>query len=56
LAASRRISASARPRAKFLYRLLTDEVARREAKRLDVRLRRAIFEHAKRCQGEVDPE
>jgi DNA replication protein DnaC len=31
----------------FLYRLLTDEVDRREAKQLDVRLRRATFEHAK---------
>jgi hypothetical protein len=31
----------------FLYRLLTDEVERREAKQLDVRLRRASFEHAK---------
>ena len=31
----------------FLFRLLTDEVERREAKRLTVRLRRACFEHAK---------
>ncbi len=31
----------------FLLRLLTDEVERREAKQLDVRLRRANFEHAK---------
>jgi DNA replication protein DnaC len=31
----------------FLYRLLHDEVERREAKQLDLRLRRANFEHAK---------
>jgi DNA replication protein DnaC len=31
----------------FLLRLLTDEVERREAKQLDMRLRRASFEHAK---------
>jgi hypothetical protein len=31
----------------FLYRLLTDEVERREAKQPDTRLRRANFEHAK---------
>ncbi len=30
-----------------LYRLLTDEVERREAKQLDIRLRRTTFEHAK---------
>lgn len=31
----------------FLYRLLYDEVERREGKQLDLRLRRASFEHAK---------
>lgn len=31
----------------FLFRLLSDEVERREAKQLDLRLRRATFEHAK---------
>lgn len=31
----------------FLYRLLADEVERREAKQLDQRVRRAGFEHAK---------
>lgn len=31
----------------FLYRLLHDEVERREAKQLDLRLRRASFEHEK---------
>jgi len=31
----------------FLYRLLSDEVERREAKQLELRLRRAQFEHAK---------
>jgi DNA replication protein DnaC len=31
----------------FLYRLLSDEVERREAKMLDQRIRRANFEHAK---------
>jgi len=31
----------------FLLRLLTDEVERRDAKQLDMRLRRASFEHAK---------
>ncbi|MCA9856538.1 MAG: IS21-like element helper ATPase IstB [Dehalococcoidia bacterium] len=31
----------------FLFRLLCDEVERREAKQLDARLRRASFEHAK---------
>lgn len=31
----------------FLLRLLTDEVERRDAKQLDLRLRRASFEHAK---------
>ena len=31
----------------FLLRLLTDEIERHEAKQLDVRLRRASFEHAK---------
>lgn len=31
----------------FLLRLLTDEVERREAKQLDMRLRRASFDHAK---------
>jgi len=29
----------------FLYRLLSDEVARRDGKQLDLRLRRANFEH-----------
>lgn len=31
----------------FLLRLLTDEVERRDSKQLDMRLRRASFEHAK---------
>lgn len=31
----------------FLYRLLADEVERRDAKQLSVRLRRASFEHAR---------
>ena len=31
----------------FLFRLLADEVERREAKQLSLRLRRASFEHAK---------
>ena len=31
----------------FLYRLLNDEVERRDAKQLDTRLRRASFEHRK---------
>lgn len=31
----------------FLYRLLNDEVERRDAKQLDLRLRRASFEHHK---------
>lgn len=31
----------------FLYRLLSDEVDRRDGKQLDLRLRRANFEHAK---------
>jgi DNA replication protein DnaC len=31
----------------FLYRLLSDEVERRDAKQLDLRLRRASFEHHK---------
>lgn len=34
----------------FLYRLCTDEVERREAKQLDLRLRRASFESAKRLE------
>ena len=33
--------------AEFLYRLLADEVERRDAKQLDQRVRRAGFEHAK---------
>jgi DNA replication protein DnaC len=33
--------------AEFLLRLLTDEVERRDAKQLDLRLRRANFEHQK---------
>src|SRR5690606_24892244 len=33
--------------AEFLYRLLSDEVERRDAKQLDMRLRRASFEHHK---------
>jgi len=33
--------------AEFLYRLLHDEVERREAKQLELRLRRASFEHEK---------
>jgi DNA replication protein DnaC len=33
--------------AEFLLRLMTDEVERRESKQLDMRLRRASFEHAK---------
>jgi len=33
--------------AEFLYRLLTDEVERRDAKQLDQRIRRANFEHQK---------
>jgi DNA replication protein DnaC len=33
--------------AEFLYRLLSDEVERREAKQLGLRLRRASFEHGK---------
>jgi len=33
--------------AEFLYRLLHDEVERREAKQLGLRLRRASFDHAK---------
>jgi DNA replication protein DnaC len=35
------------PFSEFLFRLLTDEVERREAKQLFLRLRRANFEHAK---------
>lgn len=31
----------------FLYRLLSDEVGRRDAKQLDLRLKRAAFEHKK---------
>ena len=31
----------------FLLRLMTDEVERRESKQLDMRLRRASFDHAK---------
>ena len=31
----------------FLYRLMSDEVARRDAKQLDGRLRRACFEHTR---------
>jgi DNA replication protein DnaC len=31
----------------FLYRLLSDEVERRDGKQLDMRLRRAMFDHAK---------
>ena len=34
----------------FLYRLLSDEVARRDGKHLDVRLRRASFESQKRLE------
>ncbi|MFG0317107.1 MAG: IS21-like element helper ATPase IstB [Planctomycetota bacterium JB042] len=34
----------------FLYRLLSDEVERREAKQLDLRVRRANFEDAKRLE------
>ena len=33
--------------AEFLYRLLCDEVGRRDAKQLDLRLKRASFEHKK---------
>jgi DNA replication protein DnaC len=33
--------------AEFLYRLLHDEVERRDGKQLEIRLRRAMFEHAK---------
>lgn len=33
--------------AEFLYRLLNDEVERRDGKQLQMRLRRAMFEHAK---------
>lgn len=35
----------------FLYRLLGDEVERREAKQLDMRLRRAAFDGAKTIEG-----
>lgn len=38
------------PYEEFLLRLLTDEVERREAKRLQLRLRRATFENAKTLQ------
>ncbi len=34
----------------FLFRLCTDEVERREAKQLDMRMRRASFENAKRLE------
>jgi len=34
----------------FLFRLCTDEVERREAKQLDLRMRRASFESAKRIE------
>jgi len=34
----------------FLYRLCTDEVERREAKQLDLRMRRASFESSKRLE------
>ena len=34
----------------FLFRLCTDEVERREAKQLDLRMRRAAFESAKRLE------
>lgn len=34
----------------FLFRLCTDEVERREAKQLDLRMRRASFENAKRIE------
>jgi DNA replication protein DnaC len=33
--------------AEFLYRVLSDEVGRRDAKQLDLRLKRASFEHKK---------
>lgn len=33
--------------AEFLYRLMSDEVGRRDAKQLDLRLKRASFEHKK---------
>ena len=35
------------PYEEFLYRLLTDEVERRDGKQLEQRVRRANFEHAK---------
>lgn len=35
----------------FLYRLLNDEVERRESKQLDMRLRRAAFEQAKTLEA-----
>ena len=35
-------------RSEFLFRLCTDEVERREAKQLDLRMRRAAFESDKR--------
>ena len=35
------------PYDEFLVRLLSDELERREAKQLQLRLRRAAFEHAK---------
>jgi len=34
----------------FLFRLLSDEIARRDGKQLDVRMRRAAFEGAKRLE------
>jgi DNA replication protein DnaC len=37
--------------AEFLYRLLVDEVERREAKQLGMRLSRACFEHEKTLEG-----
>lgn len=39
------------PHTEFLYRLLSDEVERREAKQLDLRLRRASFDNSKTLES-----
>jgi DNA replication protein DnaC len=48
---TRQAADDSQPYEEFLYLLLSDEVERREAKQLQLRLRRAQFEHEKTLEG-----
>lgn len=48
---TRQAADDSQPYEEFLYLLLSDEVERREAKQLQMRLRRAQFEHEKTLEG-----